>query len=106
MIDPGMRALVSYLVRIGAPGFLPNLDSVMLEGMKDGRMGSHRFMNRKADRHFGRVAARCQFADADGVPVSAALILDQEGELFELEVWKVDFSPLRRWPTVADLPTT
>ena len=44
-----------------------------------------------------------KFNDADGVPVSAALNLDQDHHLFELDVWKVDFSPLQRWPTAQDL---
>lgn len=33
-------------------------------------------------------------ADADGVPVRATLCLDDHDQLFELELWKVDFSPI------------
>jgi len=32
------------------------------------------------------------------VPVSVGLYLDQFGDLFELDVWKVDSSPLIRYP--------
>jgi hypothetical protein len=33
-------------------------------------------------------------ADADGVPVRATLCLDDHDQLFELELWKMDFSPI------------
>lgn len=33
-------------------------------------------------------------ADADGVPARATLCLDDHDQLFELELWKVDFSPI------------
>lgn len=32
--------------------------------------------------------------DQDGVDVIATLSLDNYGDLFELDVWKVDFSPV------------
>ncbi|MEM1251965.1 MAG: hypothetical protein AAGI69_05995 [Cyanobacteria bacterium P01_H01_bin.21] len=35
-----------------------------------------------------------------------ALILDQDGKLFELDVFKSDFSPLLRWPTQEELHET
>jgi hypothetical protein len=37
------------------------------------------------------------------VPVSVALNVDQHGELFELDLWKVDFSPLQRIATLGEL---
>jgi len=33
-------------------------------------------------------------ADADGVPVRVTLCLDNHDQLFELELWKVNFSPI------------
>ena len=63
-------------------------------------MGSLAFAPLDADRRFGSAPAECHFRDSDGVIVSAALNLDQEG-LDEVEVWKVDFSPLRKWPARA-----
>lgn len=33
-------------------------------------------------------------ADADGVPARATLCLDDHDQLFELELWKVGFSPI------------
>ena len=74
-----------------------------VRAMDDGGMGSLAFAPFAESRRFGRQAAACRFVDSDGVPVSAALNLDQEGKLFELDVWKVDFSPLRKWPAESEI---
>jgi len=70
--------------------------------MEDGGMGSLMLATdealQKPRRLFGQRAAELQFLDADGVSVLASLNLDQNGELLELDVWKIDFSPLKRIP--------
>ena len=38
------------------------------------------------------------FTDEDGVKVIASLNVDSDGHLFELDIWKTDFSPLLRIP--------
>ena len=43
---------------------------------------------------FGGEVSRLQFRDKDGVLVSASLNVDQNGALFEVDIWKVDFSPV------------
>lgn len=43
--------------------------------------------------------AETQFSDADGTPVIASLNVDVYDQLFEIDVWKVDFSALQRWPS-------
>ena len=43
--------------------------------------------------------SECQFKDIDGVPVIASLYLDKDNELFELDIWKVDFSKLEMIPS-------
>lgn len=98
MIEEQLQPLVEYLVRHGAPPFLASIQSAELLPMNDGNMGSHRFQSHKENRCFGAVAAECEFTDIDGVLVSAALILDEDGDPFEIDLWKVDFTPLRRWP--------
>jgi uncharacterized SAM-dependent methyltransferase len=65
-------------------------------------MGSIRFLN-GADRRRSRSIAEAQYVDDDGVLVSIELNVDEMNELFELDFWKVDFSPLRRYPSPADL---
>lgn len=62
-------------------------------------MGSLYFVNptKSSDqRRFGRRIAEVQFNDADGVPILASLNLDGDGNLYELDVWKTDFTPVQR----------
>jgi hypothetical protein len=71
--------------------------------MNDGGMGSLHFMPRgqmiaNDDRAFGYEMSACHFTDEDGVLVCVALYADSVGLPFELDVWKVDFSPLIRMP--------
>lgn len=67
--------------------------------ISDGGMGSLRFAGPKNEnRRFGETISQAEFIDEDGIAVSVAINLDQEGNLYELDIWKVDFSPLKRWP--------
>jgi hypothetical protein len=68
--------------------------------MDDGGMGSLLLAPKDANpsRKFGRQLVLGQFLDTDGIPVSVSINVDQEGKLFELDIWKVDFSPLVQWP--------
>lgn len=75
----------------------------LVEQMDDGGMGSLRFVSDARDRHVGGALAGASFLDEDGVLVSVTLNVDQHGQLFELDIWKVDFSPLKRIPDVADI---
>lgn len=43
--------------------------------------------------------ASVQFTDEDGVEVVATLNASEDGVPFELDIWKTDFSPLRRIST-------
>jgi hypothetical protein len=70
--------------------------------MHDGEMGSMRFLQLER-RPFGKALAEAQYVDSDGVLVSITLNADDDGQLFELDFWKVDFSPLRRYPKPSDL---
>ena len=38
------------------------------------------------------------YADADGIAVEVSVHVDKRGRLFELDVWRVDSGPLRRFP--------
>jgi hypothetical protein len=66
-------------------------------------MGSLRFYSATDSPRFGACVSDFAFKDEDDVQVIASLYLDQTGALFELDMWKVDFSPLHRWPCAADL---
>jgi len=99
-------ALVAALVRSSprANEFLRSLSERLVEDMNDGGMCSLRFRtadNRKG--RFGKKIAEAQFTDEDGTLVSAVVNQDESGELFEFDIWKVDFSPLKRYPRPEDL---
>lgn len=72
------------------------LSSMDVEDMWDGGMGGIRFVSDRTARLLGRDLATETFVDADGVDVIATLSLDNYGDLFELDLWKVDFSPIVR----------
>ena len=82
----------------------PPLASALVEDMNDGGMGSIRFLS--SEDQIGRTAqviAQGEYVDEDGVVVSVVVNADQNGELFEVDFWKVDFSPLKRYPKASDI---
>jgi len=77
----------------------------MVEEMDDGGMGSLRFplvSDKDLNRRLGSIAAEGEFSDEDGIPVKFSINLDSNGRLFELDIWRVDFEPLKRFPTEKD----
>ncbi len=85
--------------------FEEQLASMKVQTMADGGMRSILFYNGR-DRSlldYGGQIAEAAFQDADGVPVSITLSVDTIGDLFEMDVFKADFSPLIRYPDLADL---
>ena len=100
------RAIVEKLVS-GTPSekrILGQLQECLVRDMADGGMGSIQFCKHSSqERTFGQQIAEGSFHDADGVLVSVTLNVDQDGDLFELDLWKVDFSPLIRYPDLEDL---
>jgi hypothetical protein len=79
------------------------LAEVLVGDMSDGGMGSIRFCATEPQRRlYGSTIGEGSFLDRDGTLVWVALNLDQFGNLFELDMWKVDFSPLLRYPDPRD----
>jgi hypothetical protein len=74
--------------------------------MDDGGMGSLLFATAGTGPRHAKEVAVCYFEDEDGVSIRAGLNVDQHEQLYELDVWKVDFSPLRRWPAASDIRDT
>ena len=76
-------------------------EAIRVQHMADGDMGSLRIIRLgepPSSRHFGRRVAECQFRDEDDVEVLASLNVDQDGRLFELDIWKTNFERLIRIP--------
>jgi hypothetical protein len=83
-----------------------SLDNLLAAEMNDGGMGSLSLVPKGIDgtsRSFGQQLVLGEFPDSDGVPVSVALNVDGGGNLYELDVWKVNFAPLLKWPDPADI---
>ena len=92
--------LLIYMLR-GKPNverLLALLPTAEVEELADGGMGSLRFVSSKPHRRLGEVVAELWYRDADEVPVLASLYLDTEGDLYELDNWKADSTPLQRIP--------
>ena len=98
--------IVSFLLRAAKKDdfYISNfISETQCSDMKDGGMGSLHFMPRgqmvaNDDREFDYEMRPCHFMDEDGVLVCVALYADSVGLPFELDVWKVNFSPLIRMP--------
>lgn len=96
------KSLLSLLLASADESFpIGDPELLEVEPMDDGGMGSLYFTHPtklRDRRRFGRCVAQTEFTDDDGIVVSASLNVDQDGDLFELDVWKTDFSPVSRLP--------
>ncbi|KKD57151.1 hypothetical protein VM57_11525 [Stenotrophomonas maltophilia] len=70
-----------------------NTTSVQVENVEVVGFGGVVFLS-STTQVFGSDIATAMLADADGVPVRVTLCLDNHDQLFELELCKVDFSPI------------
>jgi hypothetical protein len=97
-----IRAMISGRPQAAQLG--PQWEQSQVEDMLDGGMGSIRFVGQQShERRLDTVMREANYVDADGVKVIIGINLDQNGALFEVDFWKVDFSPLCRYPSVNDL---
>ena len=93
--------LVEFLFELAA---IPlEVGSLKVQPMADGGMGSLSISPLDPGRRFGSQVAECHFYDEDGIPVSVTLNVDQNGAPFEIDVWRVDFSPTVAWPSRASI---
>lgn len=69
----------------------------LVRDLPDAGMGSLEFIGEES-RMLGKVLARAEYVDSDGVLTSIVVNADLLGKLFELDMWKVDFSALRKYP--------
>ncbi|MEJ7624786.1 MAG: hypothetical protein WKF34_12405 [Pyrinomonadaceae bacterium] len=96
------RRLIEALVQRSNLALPPEWKNTLsVETMDDGEMGGLLLFPdgcEQEERVFGGVASRIEFKDQDGTDVLVTLNLDKDGKLFEIDSWKVDFSPLIRIP--------
>ena len=92
--------LLEALLGMASPNSKPpSEDELFAVDLADGGMGSIRLTdNLDRARKMGRELVVAEYIDEDQVPVSISVNLDQDGRLFELDFWKVDFNPLKRYP--------
>ena len=105
-LRPLERELVERMLtgRDVKPGIEAKLSSALVEDMQDGGMGSIRFLSSSHSvRHVGKAIAQAEYIDDDSVLVRIVINVDQENELYEVDFWKVDFSPLKRYPRVSNI---
>jgi len=79
--------------------------TITVSPMNDNGMGSlYLFPDGKTSdtRLFGKQVSECSFVDEDGVQVIASLNMDSNGNLFELDIWKTDFSSVINIPDKID----
>jgi hypothetical protein len=82
----------------------PSFDKLFAVDLRDGGMGSIRLTGEfDRPRKMGSELVTAHYIDEDQIPVIISINLDQEGRLFEIDFWKVDFSPLKRYPTPKEL---
>lgn len=84
---------------------LPNnwKDNLLVRPMDDGEMGSLCLFPKGEvieNRISGELVSDFHFTDEDGIEVIASLFIDSCGELFELDIWKTDFSNLINFPNL------
>jgi hypothetical protein len=81
-------------------------EKITVQPMNDGRMGSLVICTndkKEQDQRFGEQISEYHFTDKDGIDVIVSLNVDNNGNLFELDIWKTDFTPLIEFPKVIDI---
>ena len=105
-LRPAERELINAMLLSNPAGvdLAANLEVLQVTDMHDGGMGSIRFLSAdRSMRKFGKQIAATEYIDEDGVLVSITINTDNQGDLFEVDFWKTDFSVLRRYPNPLDL---
>ena len=99
------NALLTKLVLLSSVPIAADWNErLLVREMQDGGMGSlSLFPEGKEPQSkvkFGAMVSSIEFFDIDAVKVIASLYTDNNGDLFELDVWKTDFSPMIKLPSV------
>ena len=99
---PNEESLLDALLKKAKVEILPLWkEDLVVKPMSDGGMGSLLLFPHGPTlegRSFGRQVCDLEFKDTDGTKVIASLNVDSKGELFELDLWKTDYSPIHEIP--------
>lgn len=77
----------------------PSREGLLAVDLADGGMGSIRLVQgADTPRKMGSELVTAEYIDEDQVPVLISVNLDEAGHLFELDFWKVNYKPLKRYP--------
>jgi uncharacterized protein DUF6984 len=103
--SPEERHLLLELAKIaGMTNPKAWVDTLKVREMNDGGMGSLSLSSEGTEGAGSPASVTCQaavqFTDEDGVEVVASLNASESGVPFELDIWKTNFAPLRRIPTI------
>lgn len=77
--------------------YVEEIATAKVSDMSDGGMGSVEFFV-PGERCLGKTLVEADYLDSDGLPVSIVVNADDKGRLYELDIWKADFSPLNQYP--------
>ncbi len=88
----------------GGRKFIAGLSDIFVQDMDDGGMGGVYFVS-KIDgyRALGRKIVEAEFMDEDGIIVSVEINMDKDGNLYEFDSFKGNFSPLLNFPKGHDV---
>jgi len=98
-------ALITWMIKGTDEGrrIIGKLNEISVEEMNDGGMGSLKVVVDGEDRRvYSRDLAKVDLYDIDGVPVFISVNLDTDENFFELDIFKADFSPLKKFPSVPE----
>jgi hypothetical protein len=96
------QELIAFMLR-GKPDFSDyitnQLPHSIVEEMNDGGMGSLKFLSVKDVKSIMKdEVARIDLRDIDGINLSITININTDGEIYELDVFKGDSSPLKQFP--------
>ncbi|GAB4091549.1 DUF6984 family protein [Flaviaesturariibacter terrae] len=93
-IKPEERLLIEHLVSL-APGGRSYAIPGEVENLGEGGLGGIQLSGRGTPEDL----VEASYRDEDGKSVLLTLTVNEHGELYDLDIWKMDFSPLLRYPT-------
>lgn len=102
-LKPEEIQLITYMIKDTEEGdrIASKLPKIIVEEMNDGGMGSLRVVvDGKDTRRTGGILVDKDFYDEDGMLLIISIILDTDENFYELDIFKGDFSPLKRFPSV------